>query len=177
MSDRTDRAPDLDSEFDTETADELDLTLEEQLDEEMLADDPFPRGPNDEGFEASPPVEAAHPRVSDDDDLDTEGSGLQNTPFRSAYEDGARRADLARRLEELLVDVQEWAQEDGSEQARWIHDALADAYEQLDMPPEDTDAEPAGVLQAEASQLGKPSASQRGLGTRHTIDDDEVQGE
>jgi hypothetical protein len=176
MSDRSDRAPELDSEFDIETADELDPTLEEQLDEEMLADDPFPRGPNDEGFEASPPVEAAHPRVSDDDDLDSAGSGLQNTPFRSAFEDGARRADLARRLEELLVDVQEWAQEDGSEQARWIHDTIADAYEQLDMPPEDTDAEPADLLQAESSELGKPSASQSGLATGRTVDPDDVRG-
>jgi hypothetical protein len=135
----------------------------DQLDDEMLSDEPFPQGPNDEGFDADPTVEAAAPRVSDDDDLATEGSGLRNTPLRGPYEAMARRSELARRLEELLVDAEEWARDDGSEGAMWIFETLADAYEQLEAPPEDTIEEEPDVLQAEASAMGGRSATQRGL--------------
>jgi hypothetical protein len=179
MTDRTDNAPEhdavLDADYETPTDEELTTSaLEEGLDAERFADDPYPQGPNDEGFGASPPIEAGHPRLSDDDDLDTEGSGLQDTPFRAAYEDAARRSDLARRLEELLVDVQEWAHEDSSEAARWILEALTDAYEILDAPPEESGAED-DVLQAEPSRLGKGSATQRGLASGNPSDDEAQQ--
>ncbi|CAN5744159.1 hypothetical protein BH23DEI1_BH23DEI1_06080 [soil metagenome] len=139
MTDRDALFPAPDAPLD---ADESELSIDEQLTADSTSDEPFPQGPNDEGFGASPPVEASQPRISDDDDLDSEGSGLRNTPIRGAYESAARRSDLARRLEELLVDVEEWAHEDGSDRAQWILDTLGDAYEQLGLPPEDTIDEP-----------------------------------
>jgi hypothetical protein len=166
MSDRNDRTP---------TADELDelaMTADEQLDAEAMSDEPFPQGPNeDDSNEANPPVEATRPRTSDDDDLAPEGSGLTDTPFRGAYEAMARRNDLARRLEDLVRDAEEWARDDGSEQAAWIAETLADAYEQLDAPPEDTDSE-ADVHRAEASDIGGRSATTRGLAEGYAVDDE-----
>jgi hypothetical protein len=164
MQDRNDTSAKSEARDDT-TVDDVGETLmtpEEQLDAEATTDEPFPQGPNEDGSAyANPPVEAAVPRLSDDDDLDAEGSGLEDTPLRSAYESMARRNDLARRLEDLVTDVQEWARDDGSEQAAWIAEALVDAYEQLDTPPEETSTEPEGVEQAEASNLGEPRSTQR----------------
>jgi hypothetical protein len=160
MSDRDDRPPTPDETMIDDSG--VEMTPDEQLDAEAMTDEPFPQGPNEDGSGyANPPIEASQPRLSDDDDLDAEGDGLTDTPLRSAYESMARRNDLARRLEDLVRDVQEWAQDDGSDQASWIAEALADAYEQLDTPPEDTSTEPEGLEQAEASNLGEPRSTQR----------------
>jgi hypothetical protein len=165
MSDRNDRDAVNDRLDEDQTTDDLEGVeprLDEQADAETFADEPFPQGPNeDRSNDAYPPTEAAMPRTSDDDDLDPQGSGLAGTPLRGVYESMARRGDLARRLEDLVRDVEEWARDDGTEQAAWIAETLADAYEQLDTPPEDTDLEPADVEQAEASNLGEPRSTQR----------------
>ena len=78
-------------------------------------------------------------RLSDDNDLDPSGSVTFRPHMRGVYEAMARRDDIARRVEELLVEVQEWADEDGSDEARDVLDALEDLAERLGEPPEASD--------------------------------------
>ncbi len=78
-------------------------------------------------------------RTSDDNDLNPEGSGLEDTPLRAAYESMARRDDIARRVDELLIEVREWADEDGSDESSDILDSLEDLAERLGAPSEDSD--------------------------------------
>lgn len=102
--------------------------------------DPFPEGPNDDmGNLAAPPSDVDEPRTSDDNDLNADGGGFTDTPLRGAYESMGRRDDLARRLGELLIEAQEWADEDGSVEALDIYESLNDVYERLGEPSEDTD--------------------------------------
>lgn len=102
--------------------------------------DPLPPGPNqDMGNPATPPVEVGKPRLADDDDLDNEAGGVSNTRLRTPYERIARRDDLARQLEELLVTAQEWADEDGSDEARDIYERLYDVHVSLGAALEETD--------------------------------------
>ena len=79
------------------------------------------------------------PRLSDDDDLDPSGSVSFRPHMRGVYEAMARRDDIARRVEELLVEVQEWAEEDGSEEAMAVLEALEDVADILGEPPEASD--------------------------------------
>src|SRR5690606_39823783 len=65
------------------------------------------------------------------------------TPFRSQWRHEYRtvtlRSDLARIFEDLLVGVNEWADEDGSEEARALATDLEDLYSRIEEPIEDTD--------------------------------------
>ncbi|HET8985577.1 MAG TPA: hypothetical protein VFN03_07440 [Trueperaceae bacterium] len=102
--------------------------------------DPYPRGPNDDmGNLAAPPRDVDEPRLSDDNDLEAEGGGFTDTPLRKAYESMGRRDELSRQLGELLIEAQEWADEDGSAEALDIYEALNDIYGRLGEPTEDTD--------------------------------------
>ncbi|HZJ08234.1 MAG TPA: hypothetical protein VFD39_00940 [Trueperaceae bacterium] len=102
--------------------------------------DPYPSGPNEDmGNLAAPPVDVDEPRTSDDNDLNAEGGGFTDTPLRRPYERMGRRDHVARQLEDLLVGVQEWADEDGSPEALDIYESLHDVYERLGEPSEDTD--------------------------------------
>ena len=107
-----------------------------------MTDDPapMPDTPNEDmGNLARPGPEVDMQRTSDDNDLNAEGSGLEDTPLRQPYESMARRDEIARRVEDLLVDVREWADEDDSEEARDILDTVEDLTERLGEPPEDSD--------------------------------------
>jgi hypothetical protein len=111
-------------------------------DSELLrpSSDPFPRGPNDDmGNLSAPPSDVDEPRLSDDNDLEAEGGGFTDTPLRRPYESMARRDELSRQLGELLIEAQEWADEDGSAEALDIYEALNDIYGRLGEPTEDTD--------------------------------------
>lgn len=102
--------------------------------------DPLPRGPNEDMSNlARPPTDVDEPRLSDDDDLEAEGGGFTDTPLRTPYESMARRDEVARLLEELLIEAQEWADQDGSAEALDIYESLSDVFERLGAPTEDTD--------------------------------------
>ena len=61
-----------------------------------LTPDLLPSTPNeDHGNLESPPADVDMQRTSDDNDLNPEGSGLEDTPLRAAYESMARRDDIA----------------------------------------------------------------------------------
>lgn len=157
MSDRNDRSQSA------QAAREPDASLEElrderdPADEESVLEERLPDGPNEDyGNLASPPVETDMARTSDDNELYAKGSGLEDTPLRTEFEAIARRDDLARRMEDLVEEAHEWAEEDGSEEARDIADSLEDIYERLGVPTEDTDDEPAGLDQAEPGDLEGP---------------------
>ncbi len=101
---------------------------------------PMPDTPNEDmGNLARPGNEVDMQRTSDDNDLNAGGSGLEDTPLRQPYEAIARRDEIARRVEELLIEVQEWANEDDSEESRDILDTVEDLAERLGEPPEDSD--------------------------------------
>lgn len=102
--------------------------------------EPFPDGPNEDmGNLARPPADVDEPRTSDDNDLNPEGGGFTDTPLRRPYEEISRRDELARQLEEIVVNAQEWADQDGSPEAIDIYESLNDIYERLGEPSEDTD--------------------------------------
>ena len=105
-----------------------------------LTPDVLPRSPNEDMSNlASPRSDEDMPRLSDDDDLDPSGSVSFRPHMRGVYEAMARRDDIARRVEELLVEVQEWAEEDGSEEAMAVLEALEDVADILGEPPEASD--------------------------------------
>lgn len=79
------------------------------------------------------------PRLSDDTDLEPEGNGLEATQWRHEYRTVTLRSDLARIFEDLLVGVNEWADEDGSEEARMLQTDLQDLYSRIEEPVEETD--------------------------------------
>lgn len=97
-------------------------------------------GPNsDFSNRANPPADVDMERTSDDNDLNPEGSGVDETPLRMPNEMMARRDELARALEDIVIGVREWAEQQGSDQAIAIADDLEDVYERLGEPSEDTD--------------------------------------
>ncbi len=103
-------------------------------------DAPSELGPNtDDGFDANPPVDVDMHRTSDDNDLNPAGSGVSETPLRLEYETIARRDDLARRLEDLVADAREWADEMDTDEAHDLAESLADVFDRLGQPLEDTD--------------------------------------
>lgn len=95
----------------------------------------------DFGNRVNPPADVGMERISDDNDLDPAGDGLTDTPLRLPYELMARRDDLARRLGDILLEMEDWAEEDGSEEAYALAEELADLYERLGEPSELTDEE------------------------------------
>lgn len=107
-----------------------------------LTNDParMPDTPNEDmGNLARPGPDVDMQRTSDDNDLNAGGSGLEDTPLRAPYEAMARRDEIARRVEDLLVDVREWADEDDSEAARDILDTVEDLAQRLGEPLADSD--------------------------------------
>jgi hypothetical protein len=133
MSDVDDRKPRPEADRDPDTT--LTEGSAEMLEPALDEIDPMPTGPNDDGsFGTDPPIEASKPRTSDDNDLDMAGEGMTEIPLRSEYESIARRNDLARQLEDLIVGAREWAQETGSDDAHAIAEELADIYERLGAP-------------------------------------------
>lgn len=107
-----------------------------------MTHDPRPPrdSPNDDmGNLARPSPDVDMQRTSDDNDLNPEGSGFEDTPLRRPYESMARRDEIARRVDDLLVDVRDWADEDDSEAARDILDTVEDLAQRLGEPPEDSD--------------------------------------
>lgn len=114
--------------------------MDDRDDRPQGPEEPIPEGPNeDRGNLASPPQEVDMPRTSDDNDLNPAGGGLRETPLRREYGSMARRDDLARRLEDLVLEAREWAREDGAEEADEIAELLEDALDRLGEPPADTD--------------------------------------
>jgi hypothetical protein len=98
------------------------------------------QGPNtDDGFDANPPSDVDMPRTSDDNDLNVAGSGVSETHIRPTYERIALRDDLARRLEDLVGSAREWADEVRTAEAQELAEELADLYERLGEPLEETD--------------------------------------
>ncbi len=95
----------------------------------------------DFGNMVNPPDDVEMERISDDNDLDPAGDGIAETPLLLPYELMARRDDLARRLGDILLEMEDWAEEDGSEEAHSIAEDLAELYERLGEPSEMTDAE------------------------------------
>ncbi|HEX7041014.1 MAG TPA: hypothetical protein VF202_12905 [Trueperaceae bacterium] len=105
-----------------------------------LTPDDLPDSPNEDMSNlASPRSDVGMQRLSDDDDLDPSGSVTFGPHMRGVYEAMARRDEIARRVDELLVEVEEWAEEDGSDEAREILEALEDVADRLGEPPEDSD--------------------------------------
>lgn len=84
------------------------------------------------------------PRLHDDTDLEPEGNGLEATQWRREYRTVTLRSDLARIFEDLIVGVNEWADEDGREEARALAADLQDLYSRVGEPVEDTDRAAAG---------------------------------
>ena len=156
MSDRNDRDPRAQAEREPEA------TLDERRrdrassDTESVLEEPIPGGPNeDRGFLASPPDDVEMNRTSDDNDLNPSGSGVAATPLRKEYETIGMRDALARDLRDVLDTARAFAEEDGSDEARSIARDLADIYERVGVPTEDTDDEP-GIPQAEPGGLDTP---------------------
>lgn len=147
---------------------EPEATLEEMREEDIVGDEdafalepaspePMPDDGNDDrGFDAAPPDDVTMQRTSDDNDLNPTGGGFTDTPLREEYASMARRDDLARRLEDLVASAREWASQQGSDEAHDIAETLADVYERLGLPTEDTDGEPSGVVRAEPGELEEP---------------------
>ena len=159
MSDRDDRERTAPQAQEPEaTLDELrEEDMDDEFDLEPASPDPMPDdGNEDHGFEAAPPDDVTMQRTSDDNDLNPSGGGFTDTPLREEYESMARRDDLSRRLEDLVADAREWADDVATDEARDIAETLADVYERLGVPTEDTDNEPADVAQAEPGNMEAP---------------------
>jgi hypothetical protein len=136
------------SDFDERTPEQR---PDREVEERPVDGDGMPVAPEPLEFDTTPPDHdgdrlGAHagggepPRVSDDHDLDVPGDGVSETPIRAEYESMARRNDLARRLEDLVVSAREWARDEGSDEARDIAEGLALLYERLGAPAEASDA-------------------------------------
>ncbi len=86
------------------------------------------------GLGADPPMDVDPPPASDDEALAPGGDGVTETPFRPEFESVALRSDLALRLEGIVISAREWAQEDGTDEAHAIAEALADIYDRVGAP-------------------------------------------
>lgn len=79
------------------------------------------------------------PYMSDDDEFERDGTN--EVVISEFNEDVARRDELARQLEDLVAGALEWSEMSEDEDARQIYEDLADLYERLSAPLEDTDDE------------------------------------
>jgi hypothetical protein len=158
QEDRRTASLELEERFDDDLGEELEEDLLEltslDADDPLAADadeatagvvgltrDAMPGTPNEDMSNmASPRSDVDMQRLSDDDDLDPSGSTTFRPHTRGVYEAMARRDDIARRLEELLVEVQEWAAEDVSEEAREVLETLEEAADLIGVPPEESDS-------------------------------------
>ncbi len=79
------------------------------------------------------------PYMSDDDEFERDGT--HEIAIDDLSENTARRDEIARRLEDLVATALEWSELSEDEDAQDIYEALADLYEQVSVPLEDTDDE------------------------------------
>ena len=78
------------------------------------------------------------PYMSDDDEFERDGT---HTLLTEDNEDQARRDELARRLEDLVATALEWSEISEDDDAVQIYEDLADLYERVSVPLEETDDE------------------------------------
>ena len=78
------------------------------------------------------------PYMSDDDEFERDGT---HTLLTEDNEDQARRDEIARRLEDLVATTLEWSEISEDDDAVQIYEDLADLYERVSLPLEDTDDE------------------------------------
>jgi hypothetical protein len=79
------------------------------------------------------------PYMSDDDEFERDGT---NEVVIDEYNESvARRDELARQLEDLVASTLEWSEISEDEDAQQIYEDLADLYERVNAPLEDTDDE------------------------------------
>jgi hypothetical protein len=79
------------------------------------------------------------PYMSDDDEFERDGT--HETVIGEFNENVARRDELARQLEDLVASALEWSEISEDEDAQQIYEDLADLYERVNAPLEDTDDE------------------------------------
>ena len=79
------------------------------------------------------------PYMTDDDEFERDGT--HEILIDEMSEDSARRDEIARRLEDLVATALEWSEISDDEDAQDIYEALADLYERVSEPLEDTDDE------------------------------------
>lgn len=79
------------------------------------------------------------PYMSDDDEFERDGTN--EVVISEFSEDVARRDELARQLEDIMAGALEWSEMSEDEDARAIYEALADLFERVSAPLEDTDDE------------------------------------
>ena len=79
------------------------------------------------------------PYMSDDDEFERDGT--HEIAIDELSESTARRDEIARRLEDLVATALEWSEISEDEDAQDIYEALADLYERVSVPLEDTDDE------------------------------------
>lgn len=82
-------------------------------------------------------------RYNTDDDARERDGNASDVPHMLDEEsnEAARRDALARQMEDLIADAQDWMEMSQSEEARDIYNQLVDIYERLGEPPENTDDE------------------------------------
>lgn len=78
------------------------------------------------------------PYMSDDDEFERDGT---HTLLTDGNEAQALRDDIARRLEDLVETALEWSELSEDEDAQDIYEDLADLYERVSAPLEETDDE------------------------------------
>jgi len=88
-------------------------------------------------------IEDDVPRLSDDG-LEPGGDGLSPASMLDAYESIAQRDELARQLEDVVASARSWSRAEGSGEAHDIAEALADLYERVGAPTEESDRERGG---------------------------------
>lgn len=78
------------------------------------------------------------PYMSDDDEFERDGT---HTLLSDDNDVQARRDEIARQLEDLVASALEWSEMSDDEDALQIYEDLADLYERVSAPLEDTDDE------------------------------------
>lgn len=76
-----------------------------------------------------------------DDQFEPEGRGIDDNVLREPYGRMATSDDVARQFEELLMSLQEWAEQNGSRAARELAFDFESLYERFGAATEETDLE------------------------------------
>ncbi len=79
------------------------------------------------------------PYMSDDDEFERDGT--HEILIDEENENVSRRDEIARVLEDLVATALEWSEVSEDEDARDIYEDLAELYERVSAPLEDTDDE------------------------------------
>ncbi|MFO8150238.1 MAG: hypothetical protein R6T93_08075 [Trueperaceae bacterium] len=80
-------------------------------------------------------------RVHDDEGLYPSGEGVSETPIHATYESIALRNELARQLENVVAAGRAWARAEDTTEALAIADALAEIYDRVGMPSEESESD------------------------------------